>query len=110
MKYNILNGSLRLQISTSIKVILERFSLALCFQDIHISKFETLIMQMKVMMYNIRRDTIRWQISDFLPDGNNNVCINPAFIIIIINKHFNVQQCHSALQTKLQIQINPRHG
>ena len=30
-------------------------------------------------MYNIRSDAIRWQIPDFLSDGNSNVCIFPAF-------------------------------
>ena len=26
------------------------------------------------MMYNIRSGAIRWQIHDFLSDGNSNVC------------------------------------
>ena len=29
---------------------------------------------MMVMMYSIRTGVIRWQIPDFLSDGNNNVC------------------------------------
>ena len=43
------------------------------FQDIYISKVETLKMLVKVMMYNIRSVTVRLQVSDFLSDDNGNV-------------------------------------
>ena len=36
------------------------------FRDIHISKFVTLKMDVKVVMYNIRSGAIRWKIPDFL--------------------------------------------
>ena len=41
--------------------------------NIHVSKFVTLKMQVKVTMYNIR-SAIRWQIPDFLSDSNSNIC------------------------------------
>ena len=43
------------------------------FQDIHISKVETMKMYVKVMMYNIRSCTVRLQVSHFLSDDNGNV-------------------------------------
>ena len=44
------------------------------FRDIYISKLMTLEMQVKIMTYNIRSGAIRWQMHDFLSDGNRNVC------------------------------------
>ena len=44
------------------------------FRDILISKFVTLKMLVKVMMYNIYSSVIQWQIPDFWPDSNSNVC------------------------------------
>ena len=37
-------------------------------------------------MYNIRSGAIRWQIPDFLSDGDSYVCIFPA--ITCQNSHF----------------------
>ena len=31
-------------------------------------------MQVKVKMFNIRNDATRWQLHDFLSDGNSNAC------------------------------------
>ena len=76
-EYNIRNGPLRWQISTSIKVIIEHFSLALIVfvRDIRISKFAILKVNVKVKTYTIRSGVSRWQIPDFLSDGSRNVCI-----------------------------------
>ena len=78
--HNIRNGFIQRQISTSIKVIFEHFSLAPDrFRDNRVSKFVILKMYVQVMMYNNRSGTIQWQIYDFLTDGNSNVCIFPVF-------------------------------
>ena len=37
--------------------------------------------KVKVMMYNIRRGAIRWQILDVLSDGNSNIFIFPVFTL-----------------------------
>ena len=36
------------------------------------------------MMYINRNDAIRWQIDEFLSDGNSNVCIGIVCIFIIV--------------------------
>ena len=46
------------------------------FRDIHISKFVTLKMLVKVITYNIRSGAIRWQIPDFISDNICHVCSN----------------------------------
>ena len=56
MEYGIHNGPIQWQISTSIKVILENFSLALTVFELF-TKFVTLKMPVKVMMYNIHSGT-----------------------------------------------------
>ena len=48
------------------------------FQDIHISNFMTLQIQIKVMMYIVCSGVIRWQLPGFLSDGNSNGWIFPA--------------------------------
>ena len=77
MEYNIRNDI------NLYKVILERFSLARRFQDIHISKFVTEnVYQSQDIQHS--QCTIRWQISDFLSDSKSNVCI---FSIYLSNSH-----------------------
>ena len=75
IEYNIPNGPIQRKISTSIKVICQHFLLALSanLRYLHLQKFVTLTMQVKVMMYNIHSGAIRWQIPDFISDGNSNV-------------------------------------
>ena len=67
VEYNISDGSILWQISTSIKKsrlsILRQFSSF--SRNIHF-KIVTVKMQVKVMTYNIRSDVMQWQISDFL--------------------------------------------
>ena len=60
-------------------IICSFFATTYRFPDIHISKFVTFNIWVLVMIYNIRSEAIRWQIPDFLSDGNSNVCIFIAF-------------------------------
>ena len=59
-EYNIRNGSVRWQISNSIKVILEQFLLVINVSEYALSKFVTLKMYIKDIIYNIRSGGIRW--------------------------------------------------
>ena len=76
--YNTRNDVIRWPISTSIKVELKHFSLALPFSDIKyymISKnCVTLKIQVKVPTYSIRNGAIWKLIPDFLFHGNINIC------------------------------------
>ena len=38
-------------------------------------------MEVKVTIYNIRSDAIRWRILDFLSDGNSNACYTLTKIV-----------------------------
>ena len=69
---NTCNGPIRWRIFTSIQVIIEPFALA--FIVLEISNFVTLKMYFNITMYNIRKNTIRLQMHDFLPVGNSDVC------------------------------------
>ena len=56
------------------KPLLRNFASSHCFRDIHISKFPTLKMYVKAVMYKICSDATRWKMPDFQSDGNSNVC------------------------------------
>ena len=46
-----------------------------------------------VMVYNIRSGAIRWQIPDFLSDGNSKVCVLQCLIVEIATSELeNVSQ------------------
>ena len=72
-EYNVYHGAVRWRISTSIKLIPKHFKLD--FTVFQISIFVTLKMKVMVMIYNTRSGAIRWKISDFLSDGNSNICL-----------------------------------
>ena len=71
MEYNFHNGPVRSQISTSMRVKLENCFIDRSsnrFRDIHTSKFADL------EHVSEGSGAIRWQVSDFLSNGNCSVC------------------------------------
>ena len=44
---------------------------------------------MSVRMYNIRTGTNRWQMHDFLFDGNSNICIFQSILVTFRSKSLN---------------------
>ena len=82
MEYNIGFGAIRWQISTFINVIIKPFSATSHrFRDANVSDVLTLKTQVKVTEHNIRTEAIRWQIHDFLVQGNSSLPYVPLFMI-----------------------------
>ena len=85
-EYNNRNGPIRWQISTPIKVILDHFfrqlSLFSGYSHFQFRDLENVGQSRDVKYLQWR---IRWQIPDFLSDGNSNVCICRSILVNIVS-------------------------
>ena len=89
-EYTIRSDPIRWQIPTSIKVILEHFSLAIIAFEIFTCQISWPWMQVNVTMYNLLSGILRWQIPDYLSDENSNVCIFQPILIKIATWKFDL--------------------